>query len=169
MHAQRPRQSGPRVTRGVRLHLLSSSKGESHDPNNGDGKLIPTHPAQEPRRPRWMALPPVRRGSNVHVPWVVLLYGPLFLAVFILSIVSMAQRRIAAGVILLVVTLAVPTVTWIDLAAVPRLVQRALRRPGRSCQSGPGRAGKKQFAPDAWSENGRGIAGQRAGIRRISR
>jgi uncharacterized protein (TIGR02588 family) len=43
------------------------------------------------------------------------LYGPLFLASFILSIVAMAQRRIAAGVVLLVVTLAVPTMSWVGL------------------------------------------------------
>jgi hypothetical protein len=42
-------------------------------------------------------------------------YGPLFLAAFILSIVAIAQRRIAAGVLLLVVTLAVPTMSWIGL------------------------------------------------------
>jgi hypothetical protein len=46
------------------------------------------------------------------------LYGPLFLAAFILSIVSMAHRRIAVGVVLLVAVLAVPSVTWISLVAL---------------------------------------------------
>lgn len=44
-----------------------------------------------------------------------LIYGPLFLASFILSIVAMAHRKIAAGVVLLVVTLALPTISWIGL------------------------------------------------------
>jgi len=43
------------------------------------------------------------------------IYGPLFFAAFVLSIVAMAQRRIAAGVVLLVVTLSVPTVMWVGL------------------------------------------------------
>ena len=44
-----------------------------------------------------------------------ILYGPLILAAFILSIVAMAQRRIASGVVLLVVSLAVPTTSWLGL------------------------------------------------------
>ena len=43
------------------------------------------------------------------------IYGPLFLAAFILSIIAMSQGRVAGGVILLLVTLAVPTVTWLGL------------------------------------------------------
>jgi len=38
------------------------------------------------------------------------IYGPLFLAAFILSIVAMAQGRVAGGVILLIVTLVAPSV-----------------------------------------------------------
>lgn len=49
-------------------------------------------------------------------PWTVIVYAPLFLAAFVLSIVAMAQKRIAGGVILLVLTVAVPPVL---LIAVP--------------------------------------------------
>jgi DNA-directed RNA polymerase subunit RPC12/RpoP len=48
--------------------------------------------------------------------WTVIVYAPLFLAAFVLSIVAMAQKRIAGGVILLVLTVAVPPVLMI---AVP--------------------------------------------------
>lgn len=48
--------------------------------------------------------------------WTVIVYAPLFLAAFVLSIVAMAQKRIAGGVILLVLTVAVPPVL---LIAVP--------------------------------------------------
>ena len=43
------------------------------------------------------------------------LYGPLFLAAFILSIVGMAQGRVAAGIVLLLVSLAIPTISWVGL------------------------------------------------------
>lgn len=46
------------------------------------------------------------------------IYGPLFFAAFILSIVGMAQGRVSGGVILLLVTLAIPTISWIGLFAV---------------------------------------------------
>jgi hypothetical protein len=42
--------------------------------------------------------------------WSFFIYGPLFLASFILSIVAMSQRRILGGLILLLVTLIVPTI-----------------------------------------------------------
>jgi len=48
--------------------------------------------------------------------WTVIVYAPLFLAAFVLSIVAMAQKRIAGGVILLVLTVAVPPIL---LIAVP--------------------------------------------------
>jgi|GEM_PF-4254260 len=44
------------------------------------------------------------------------LYVPLFIAAFILSIVAMAQGRVAAGLVLLLLTLIVPTVTGFGLA-----------------------------------------------------
>lgn len=47
--------------------------------------------------------------------WTVILYAPLFLAAFVLSIVAMAQKRIAGGVILLVLTIIVPPVMLIAL------------------------------------------------------
>jgi hypothetical protein len=46
------------------------------------------------------------------------LYGPLFLASLVLSIVALAQRRVPAGVVLLVFTLAVPPVFWLARLAV---------------------------------------------------
>jgi hypothetical protein len=46
------------------------------------------------------------------------LYGPLFLAAFVLSIVAMTQGRVAGGIVLLLCTAAIPTVTWFGLLAV---------------------------------------------------
>ncbi|MBZ5727343.1 MAG: FxLYD domain-containing protein [Acidobacteriia bacterium] len=46
------------------------------------------------------------------------LYGPLFLAAFILSIVAIAHRQVMSGVVLLVASLAVPTTSWIGLVAL---------------------------------------------------
>ena len=48
--------------------------------------------------------------------WTFNLYAPLFFAAFVLSIVAMAQKRIAGGVILLLLTITVPPVL---LIAVP--------------------------------------------------
>lgn len=48
---------------------------------------------------------------------LVFLYVPLFLAAFILSIVAIAQRRVAAGVVMLVVVLGVPPLAWAGLLA----------------------------------------------------
>jgi hypothetical protein len=45
------------------------------------------------------------------------IYAPLFLAAFILSIVAMAQGRIAAGIVLLLVTVIVPPVAWVGTFA----------------------------------------------------
>jgi len=46
-----------------------------------------------------------------------LLFAPLFLATFILSIVAIARRRIAAGVILMVAVLAIPPVVGVCMIA----------------------------------------------------
>jgi|GEM_PF-1688455 len=43
------------------------------------------------------------------------LYAPLFLAAFVLSIIAMAQKRVAGGVILLVLTILVPIVLFIAI------------------------------------------------------
>jgi hypothetical protein len=45
------------------------------------------------------------------------LYGPLFFAAFVLSIVAMAQKRVLGGVLLLVATLLIPSVAGIVLAS----------------------------------------------------
>lgn len=45
------------------------------------------------------------------------LYGPLFLATFILSIVGIAQRRVSAGVVMLVTVLGIPPLMWAGLLA----------------------------------------------------
>jgi len=49
--------------------------------------------------------------------WAFVIYIPLFLVAFILSITAMAQRRIAGGIILLLITLIVPPVQWFITAA----------------------------------------------------
>jgi hypothetical protein len=46
------------------------------------------------------------------------IYGPLFLAAFVLSIVAMAQGRVAAGVLLLLATISITSITWIGLFAL---------------------------------------------------
>jgi len=49
--------------------------------------------------------------------WTVIVYAPLFLAAFVLSIVAMAQKRIAGGVILLVMTVLLPPILAIGIPA----------------------------------------------------
>jgi hypothetical protein len=49
--------------------------------------------------------------------FLIFIYGPLFLAAFVLSIVAMAQRRIWGGVSLLMATLIIPTTLWFTLFA----------------------------------------------------
>jgi hypothetical protein len=44
-----------------------------------------------------------------------ILYGPLFLVAFILSIVAMAQGRVAGGILLLLATLVIPTIMGLVL------------------------------------------------------
>src|SRR5690242_2997734 len=48
---------------------------------------------------------------------MLLVYGPLFLAAFVLSIVGMAQGRIAGGVVLLLTSIVVPLVSVIGVSA----------------------------------------------------
>lgn len=50
--------------------------------------------------------------------WTFIIYSPLFLAAFILSIVAMAQKRIAGGISALLLTLIVPPLLFFTLAAV---------------------------------------------------
>jgi cell division septation protein DedD len=50
--------------------------------------------------------------------WTFILYVPLFLVAFVLSIVAMAQRRILAGIILLLATLILPPGEWFGLVYV---------------------------------------------------
>ena len=49
--------------------------------------------------------------------WSFIIYGPLFLVAFILSIVAMAQKRILGGILLLLATLVVPTILGLYLFA----------------------------------------------------
>ena len=49
--------------------------------------------------------------------WSFVIYGPLFLVAFILSIVAMAQRRVLGGILLLLATLVVPTILGLYLFA----------------------------------------------------
>lgn len=73
---------------------------------------------------------------------LVVLYGPLFLASFILSITAMAQRRIAAGVVLLVTVVGVTPVLWLVTAAVKTA---SLFESGQSTASASGE-GKGQLS-----------------------
>jgi len=50
--------------------------------------------------------------------WSFIIYSPLFLAAFILSIVAMSQKRVAGGLIMLLLTLVVPPVLFFGLGAV---------------------------------------------------
>ncbi len=49
--------------------------------------------------------------------WSFIIYSPLFLAAFILSIVAMSQKRVAGGLITLLLTLIVPPVLFLGLGA----------------------------------------------------
>lgn len=49
--------------------------------------------------------------------WSFIIYGPLFLVAFILSIVAMSQRRVLGGILLLLATLVVPTILGLYLFA----------------------------------------------------
>ena len=49
--------------------------------------------------------------------WSFIIYSPLFLASFILSIVAMSQKRITGGIIILLLTLIVPPVLFLGLSA----------------------------------------------------
>lgn len=49
--------------------------------------------------------------------WTFILYVPLFLVAFILSIAAMAQGRIVLGIVLLLATLIVPPIQWFVLTA----------------------------------------------------
>ena len=49
--------------------------------------------------------------------WSFIIYSPLFLAAFILSIVAMAQRRVLGGILLLLATLVAPTILGLYLFA----------------------------------------------------
>ena len=48
--------------------------------------------------------------------WTFMLYVPLFIASFVLSITAMAQRRIIGGILLLLTTLIVPSLQWFYFA-----------------------------------------------------
>ena len=50
--------------------------------------------------------------------WSFIIYSPLFLAAFVLSIVAMSQKRVAGGLIMLLLTLIVPPVLFFGLGAV---------------------------------------------------
>lgn len=49
--------------------------------------------------------------------WSVIFYAPLFFVAFILSIVAMAQKRIAGGVLLLLATLIIPPLGFVAIPA----------------------------------------------------
>lgn len=47
--------------------------------------------------------------------WSFIIYGPLFLVAFILSIVAMSQRRVLGGILLLLATLVIPSILGLYL------------------------------------------------------
>jgi hypothetical protein len=49
--------------------------------------------------------------------WTVIFYAPLFFAAFVLSIVAMAQRRVAGGLTLLLFCVIIPPLTFLGLMA----------------------------------------------------
>jgi hypothetical protein len=53
--------------------------------------------------------------------WAIIFYAPLFFAAFVLSIVAMAQGRVAGGLMLLLCCVIIPSLTFLGLMA--RLVQ----------------------------------------------
>ena len=53
--------------------------------------------------------------------WAIIFYAPLFFAAFVLSIVAMAQGRVAGGLTLLLCCVIIPSLTFLGLMA--RLVQ----------------------------------------------
>lgn len=56
-------------------------------------------------------------GLMVLSLWSFIIYGPLFLVAFVLSIVAMAQRRVFGGLVMLLLTLIVPPGLFLGLAA----------------------------------------------------
>lgn len=50
--------------------------------------------------------------------WSFIIYSPLFLAAFVLSIVAMSQKRVVGGLVMLLLTLIVPPVLFFGLGAV---------------------------------------------------
>ena len=64
--------------------------------------------------------------------WAIIFYAPLFFAAFVLSIVAMAQGRVAGGLTLLLCCVIIPSLTFLGLMA--RLVQPsdALKSPSPS-------------------------------------
>ncbi len=50
--------------------------------------------------------------------WSFIIYSPLFLAAFVLSIVAMSQKRVVGGLVMLLLTLIVPPILFFGLGAV---------------------------------------------------
>ena len=100
--------------------------------------------ARSPQTPRTAPQPPTEQEVNTNVKqgaliggcvcfvlgilfmcitlWSVLFYAPLFFAAFVLSIVAMAQRRVAGGVLLLLGTVIIPPILFF---AVPSFKKAA--------------------------------------------
>jgi len=67
--------------------------------------------------------------------WSFFLYGPLFLATFILSIIAMSQRRVAGGLAMLLLSIVIPPILFIGLSATR--VSKALEDMQQSITSEP--------------------------------
>lgn len=63
--------------------------------------------------------------------WTFMFYLPLFLAAFVLSIVAMAQRRVAGGIGLLLATLMLPPIAAVSFASMKAGYAKAQELQGR--------------------------------------
>lgn len=79
--------------------------------------------------------------------WAFIFYLPLFLAAFVLSIVAMAQRRVAGGIGLLLATLMLPPIAAVGFASM-----KAGYEKGRELQGGNIAAPKLSLNSWSWSE-----------------
>jgi len=66
--------------------------------------------------------------------WTFIMYVPLFLAAFVLSIVAMAQKRVAGGIAMMLLTIILPPVLFFGLGATR--TRKALDEVAKSLEQG---------------------------------
>lgn len=66
--------------------------------------------------------------------WAFIMYTPLFLAAFVLSIAAMAQKRVAGGILMMLLTVIVPPVLFFGLGAVRlnKALDEVSKSPGQT-------------------------------------